>query len=190
MSQPDAFGADYLRLVLAIHAHHIDGYVDAYYGPPELKADVESAAPSTPAELLAAVHDLQSRIPTADAARHAYLTATLRGIECTVRMLNGETIPYLDEVYALYDVRPKRVDESRFEAAHRELDRLLPGANGETLGARLQQWRQSFEVDAARALPLLELARAETRRRTAAFVDLPDDESVEVTLVEGQPWSA
>lgn len=190
MSHIDPFGADYLRLVLEIHTHHIDGYVDAYYGPAEIKAKVESAAPKTPAELLAAARDLQSRIPTADVARHAYLTATLRGIECTVRMLNGETVPYLDEVYALYDVRPQRVDEARFEAAHRALDRLLPGANGEALGARLQRWRQSFEVDAGRAMPLLDLARAETRRRTTAFVDLPDDESVEVTLVQGQPWSA
>ncbi len=71
MSHIDTFGADYLRLVLEIHAHHIDGYVDAYYGPAEIKAEVESAAPKTPADLLAAVRDLQSRIPTSDPARHA-----------------------------------------------------------------------------------------------------------------------
>ncbi len=36
----------------------------------------------------------------------------------------------------------------------------------------------------------LELAREETWRRTAAFVELPADEGVEVRLTSGQPWSA
>jgi hypothetical protein len=34
------------------------------------------------------------------------------------------------------------------------------------------------------------LARVETRRRTATLIDLPDDESVEIKLAKGQPWSA
>mgnify|MGYP001301396936 CR=1 FL=1 len=63
--QLDSFGRDYLRLVLEIHAHHVDGYVDAYYGPPALKAEIEAAGPKTPRELLAAVHDLQQRIRVA-----------------------------------------------------------------------------------------------------------------------------
>lgn len=191
MTTLDAFGRDYLRLVLEIHVHHVDGYVDAYYGPPELKAEVEAAPPQKPAELLAAVTDLRGRIPSADPARAAFLEVALRGVDCTIRMLNGETFDYLDEVYRIYDIRPEKVDESRFEAAHHELDRVLPpGANGADLGARLQQWRKGFEIDAEQAMPLLELARVETRRRTAAFVDLPDDESVALSLVKDQPWSA
>ncbi|HEX6384765.1 MAG TPA: hypothetical protein VF177_08860, partial [Anaerolineae bacterium] len=39
-------------------------------------------------------------------------------------------------------------------------------------------------------LPLVDLARAETRQRTAAFVDLPEDERVEVRLTSNQPWGA
>lgn len=187
----DSFSLDYLRLVLEIHAHHIDGYVDAYYGPEEIRAEVNVASPKTPAELLAAVADLQSRIPANDQAREAFLTAALRGIDCTVRMLNGETFDYLEEVFRIYDIRPKPVDESRFEAAHRELDEILPrGARGDSLAMRIQTWRKGFEVDAGKGLPLLELARIETRRRTSTFIDLPDDESVELKLVNGQPWGA
>jgi hypothetical protein len=37
---------------------------------------------------------------------------------------------------------------------------------------------------------LLELARAETRQRTAALFDLPPDEDVEVRLTNNQPWGA
>lgn len=187
----DSFSRDYLRLVLEIHAHHIDGYVDAYYGPEAIKAEVEASPAKRPSELLADVEELQSRVPTADPARHAYLTAALQGIECTIRILNSETIDYLDEVQRIYDIRPGLIAESRFESAHRELDRLLPAnEQGIDLGQRLQAWRKIYEITADQALPLLELARAETRRRTLDIVPLPDDESVAISLVNDQPWGA
>lgn len=187
----DSFSRDYLRLVLEIHAHHIDGYVDAYYGPEAIKAEVEASPAKRPSELLADVEELQSRVPTADPARHAYLTAALQGIECTIRILNSETIDYLDEVQRIYDIRPGLIAESRFESAHRKLDRLLPAnEQGIDLGQRLQAWRKIYEITADQALPLLELARAETRRRTLDIVPLPDDESVAISLVNDQPWGA
>jgi hypothetical protein len=187
----DQFNRDYLRLVLEIHAHHIDGFVDAYYGPKEIQAEVNATEPLKPVELLAAVQELQSRIPSDDPARQAYLTVVLRGLECTVRMLLGESYDYLDEVQLIYDIRPELIAESRFEAAHRVLDQLLPSVTqGESLADRLDKWRKGWEIDTNKALPILELARQETRRRTAALVALPDDESVEIKLVNGQPWSA
>ncbi len=67
---------------------------------------------------------------------------------------------------------------------------MPPGQSGETLAERLERHRRLFEIDTADALPLLDLARAETRARTLTHIDLPDDESVEVTLTSGQPWSA
>ncbi len=190
MPNLDSFSVDYLRLVLEIHAHHIDGYVDAYYGPETLKAEVEASPTKSPVEILDAIADLQSRIPTTDPTRQAYLTAGLRGIECTTRMLNGETVDYLDEVYRIYDIRPEMVDEARFIEAHKALDSALPAGQQNSLPGRIEAWRKTFEIETDKALSLLDLARAETRRRTLAIVDLPDDESVEVSLVKGQPWSA
>jgi len=187
MPHLDSFDADYLRLTLEIHKH-IDGYTEGYYGPAELRAEVEATPPLPAASLLAGVQRLQDSIPTADPARAAYLTATLRAIECTVHMLAGETFDYLDEVARIYDIQPRLVAEERFTAAHHALDTLLPG--GGPLGERLAVWRKGFEIDTGHALALLELARAETRRRTAAFIDLPNDESVTITLVQGQAWSA
>jgi hypothetical protein len=184
------FELDYLRLVLEIHAHHIEGFVDAYYGPTDVKTVIDRGKAWKPAELVGAVEDLRTRIPTDDPARHAYLTALLRGLDCTTRMINGETFDYLDEVHRIYDIRPELIDETRFAAAHRELDLVLPHEDGNNLAGRLQAWRKRFEINAEAALPLLELARAETRRRTTAIVDLPDDESVELALVKGQPWGA
>jgi hypothetical protein len=105
-------------------------------------------------------------------------------------MLAGETFDYLEEAHRLYDIRPQLAPESRLLAAHNALDSLLPELPGGSLAARLDAWRKQYEIEPARALGLLELVRAETRRRTAALVELPDDESVEVRLTSGQPWSA
>ena len=94
MSKLDAFSRDYLRLLLEIHAHHIDGYVDSYYGPPELKAEVEATPPQQPAELLAIITDLRGRIPSADPARAAFLEVALRGVD--LRLEFGRAIIGID----------------------------------------------------------------------------------------------
>lgn len=189
MSQPATFGADYLRLTLEIDKH-IDGYLDAYYGPAALRDEVRAASLRPPADLLADVDRLEQSIPIDDPMRALYLAATLRAIECTVRMLAGEAFDYLEEAHRLYDIRPQLAPESRLLAAHNALDSLLPELPGGSLAARLAAWRKQYEIEPARALELLELARAETRRRTAALVELTDDETVEVRLTSGQPWSA
>ena len=90
MPQLDTFGVDYLRLTLEIDKH-IDGYLDAYFGPAALRDEVRAAPLRPPADLLDDVDRLEERIPAGNPARAVYLAATLRAIECTVRMLAGET---------------------------------------------------------------------------------------------------
>lgn len=187
MTELDQFGRNYLRLTLEIDKH-LSGYVDAYYGPAALRDSVKSAPRRPTAELLDEVERLKTAVPTANPARERYLRATLRALECTVSLLNGAQIDYLEEVSRLYDIQPRPVDEALFEAAHGELETLLPGTG--TLAERLNTRRQHYEVDKSQLLSLLELTRAETQRRTRALVDLPPDESVEVTLASGQPWGA
>jgi hypothetical protein len=183
----DDYGRSYLQLVLEIEKH-IDGYIDAYYGPAGLKTAVAATGKKDPAALLDDVVRLQASIPTAVPQRAAYLTAALRAIACTVRMLNGEEFAYTDEVERLYDIYPEPVAERQFEAAHRELDTLLPGKG--SLAQRIEARRQRYFTGKEQILPLLELARAETRRRTAELVNLPDNEGVEIRLTNDQPWGA
>lgn len=187
MPNLDQFGKDYLAVALAIE-HHIEGYVDAYYGPDEIKAQVDANGKIEPARLLEQVHALQATIPTADPARHAYMTAILKALEGTVRMLNGDDLPYLEEVQTLYDISPSLVDESQFEQAQKQLDTVLEGTG--SLADRLATWRQQFQLSTEQILPLLEIARAETKRRTAVFIDLPPHETVEIQLASNQPWGA
>jgi hypothetical protein len=187
MNNLDTFGRDYLRLTLEINKH-CDGYIDAYLGPAGLKAEVEAAAKREPAVLLEDISRLLASLPTADPNRHAYLTALLHGMECTVRIIGGETFDYLDEVAQIYDIQPQKVDEAVYEAAHHELDNLLPGDG--SIAERLEARRQHYLLPNEKILPLLELARDETRRRTADRIALPEGEDVEVRLTNNQHWSA
>jgi hypothetical protein len=187
MSPIDTFGRHYLHLTLEINKH-IDGYVDAYLGPPELKAAVEAAPKKTPALLLDDLEQLRQELPDCDEERRRYLLATFRAIDCTLRLLNGERFDYLDEVHRLYDIRPPQVDETVFTAAHEELDTLLAGEG--SVAERFEARRQRYELAAEQVLPLLELARAETRRRTLERVALVEGEEVEIRLTGNQPWSA
>lgn len=183
----DDYGRSYLRLTLEVNKH-IDGYVDAYIGPAEIKAEVEAGPKLAPAALLAECERLQTAVPTADPARAAWLTAHLRGIDCSIRQLNGETFAFLDEANRLYDIEPHLIEESRFTEAAKELDTLLPGQG--PIQERLDAQRKGYELPKEKILPLLELAREETRKRTLAWLSLPAEEGVEVRLVDQQPWGA
>ncbi len=183
----DNYGRTYLTLTLEIDKH-IDGYVDSYYGPNDIKTAVSATSKRDPAKLLDDVAALQASIPDDDPARQAYLKAELRAIECTVRMLNGEEFNYLDEVNRFYDISPQKVDETKFLAAHNELDTLLPGDGA--IADRLTARRKLYELEKEQILPLLELARAEAFQRTAALFDLTGDNGFDIELTEDQPWSA
>jgi hypothetical protein len=181
------FGRHYLRLALEINKH-IEGYVDAYLGPPDLRAEVEAAAKRPAALLLDDLEQLRQQLPEGDEERRSYLVATLRAIDCSVRIIHGAQFDYLDEVHRLYDIRPQQVDETVFTAAHQELDTLLPGDG--TVAERIEARRRRYELNAEQVLPLLELARAETRQRTQEIVPLVAGEDVEFRLTANQPWSA
>ncbi len=147
---------DYLLLGLRL-GRHIDGMVDAYYGPPALARSVQAESLIPPAQLLASARALlaalaaggsldPSSVPedsSAPARRH-WLAAQVRGLATTAAKLAGEPIGYADEVEACYGVRPTRVDEDALVEAHRQLEEVLPGSG--PLAERLTAWRESHAV--------------------------------------------
>lgn len=180
------FDQNYLRLVLEIEKH-IEGYVDSYYGPADLKAAVNAQPKKSAADLLADLDWLQQHVPTEDASRQRYLTGIFRAMDCTLRLLNGEQFEYLDEVERLYDIRPQLVDEKVFTQAHARLDAILPA--GDDLPTRMEAWVKQYEIPGERIFTLLELLRDETRARTVKLVELVPGESMAVQLTSNQPWS-
>jgi hypothetical protein len=171
----------YLELCLRL-GRHVDGLVDAYYGPAEIKEQVDAEELRDPAVL---VQDAASLLAQAD---DDWLGAQLLGLETVARKLAGEDVSYEDEVERCYGVRPEWVPEETFEAAHRELDDALPG-NG-SLAERYQVWREEDTLAGEPLAAVYDSMLADVRGRTQALFGLPEGESIEVEYVSDEPWAA
>jgi hypothetical protein len=184
----DPISRDYLALSFAIE-RHFPGFIDAYFGPPEIKAEAEAREAVPPAELAEHIAGLARRVAASDypEPRTRFLAAQLRAMETIARRLGGEPMDYLDEVRALFDIEPEYTPESRFEEAIADLDDLLPGAGD--VRERMIAWRARYVVSPEMARRLADVIVAEARRRTEAFVDLPANEGVEIAFVADKPWS-
>ncbi len=200
----------YLALGLAMD-RHIDGFVDAYYGPKAL-ADRAAAAPvASPERLVAEARALLAAIDAgeplgdpdvetgparyrlasipdagADAVRRRFLRSQAIGLLTTTRKLAGEPIGYANEVEACYGVRPRRFEEGEFEAAHRRLEEVVPG-NGPLL-ERYVAWRESQAIPIDRLEVAIASLAEDLQERTRVMFGLPDGERVDFKLVTGKPW--
>jgi len=189
MSPPDSWGEQYLQLVLRID-RQVPGYVDAYIGPASLRQAVQEEEVHPPAVLLQHVAELEAALPHQgyEEKRRLFLEKQLRAIETMVRRLNGEALPYREEVQRCFDICPPYVPEETFLAAHAELEEVLPGEG--SLSGRLQAYRDQSIVPPEKVMGLVQTVLAEIRRRTRELVPLPAEEGVEVVLVREKPWGA
>jgi hypothetical protein len=189
----------YLTLGLRL-GRHIDGLVDAYYGPPDRSMLVDAEPVQPPDQLVAAARLLVAAIdsgapldlstPTEDGsapARRHWLRAQVVGLMTTARKLAGDQIGYADEVEACYGVRPTRVDDEVLIEAHRQLDEVLPGSGD--LADRLVTWRESHAVPPDLLYAAINSLAEDLRQRTLALFGLPEGEHVEFELVSNEPWA-
>src|SRR4029450_2316126 len=149
----------YLELGLPL-GRHVDGLVDSYYGPAEIKERTDTEEPRAPRSLVEDAARLRESLDGLAEQRRNWLKAQLSGLETFARKLAGEELSFEDEVERCYGIRPIRTPESEFEEAHRELDAILPG-NG-SLEERYRAWR---EEDAIHADRVADVARTLARAR-------------------------
>jgi len=171
----------YLRLGLRV-GRHVDGIVDAYYGPRDLADEVDAAPPVEPREL---VDEAESLLGELD---DGWLRDQVAGLQTYARVLAGDQMAYADEVERCYGVRPVHTDEAVFEAAHEQLDALLPGDG--SLAERFQRWQSSAEIPGDRLEHVLAAVIEEARAQTHELVGLPDEEDVELEIVRDKAWLA
>lgn len=169
----------YLVLGLRL-GRHVDGLVDAYFGPAELqqRVDAEELAPA--AALAAEAASLRERADT------EWLRAQLLGCETTAERLAGAEISWVDEVERCYGVPPAWTDESRFAEAHERLEQVLPGDGA--LADRYQAWVDRQALPPGTILAAAERIAAELRTRAADRFGLPDDEAATIETVTNEPW--
>ena len=101
----------YLRLGLQL-GRHVDGIVDAYFGPPELAAAVEAEPPIDPRILVSTAESL------VDELEDGWLRDQVVGLRTYAGVLAGESRSYADEVEGCYGVRPAFTDEAVLGRRH------------------------------------------------------------------------
>jgi hypothetical protein len=184
----------YIELGLRL-GRHVDGFVDAYYGPPELSARVDAEPLRAPAELAADAGRLVADLDAGDGAgevdagRRRWIRAQALGLRTSARKLAGAAIDYLDEVESCYGARPAPVADDEFAAAHRRLDEVLPADGGAPLRERYIAWREAHAVPPDKLEAAIRSLADDLRERTRARFGLPDGERVEWIFETDKPWS-
>lgn len=180
----------YLELGLRL-GRHLDGMVDAYYGPADLAARVEGEPPRPLPALVADARSLVAALDAGDgdldATRRRWLRAQAAGLHTSARKLAGEEVAFRDEVEQCYGVRPEWVDHEVLADAHRRLDAVLPGTG--SLAERYDTWRSRHHIPVDKLPAVVDTLSEAFRERTASAFGLPEGEAVRFELVSDQPWS-
>ena len=184
-------------------------YVDAYYGPEELRAKVQAdkADLATLArragELVATAGALPRTAGGTDsdllALRHDYLRQQLASAAARIELLRGRKMSFDEESKALYDAVAPRHDEAYFQE---RLDRIAavlarlpetPGASQPSsrgsLRDRVEALRAQVTIPHEKLAAVFERAIDECRARSATHVALPAGESFTVEQVTDKPWT-
>jgi hypothetical protein len=183
-------GERFVRLALAMD-EHLPGYVDAYFGPEEWRAQAKQQGKVPLNDLTQQTNQLAadiSREEGMDPQRTEYLARHVTAMQMSLRLLGGEQVSLSDEVEAIYGLRPDWKEEANFEEAHRLLDEVLPG--GGSLRERSITWENSLEIPLEKVKELLPVIVGKLRTRTAQKLSLPEGENFTVEFVSNQPWSA
>jgi hypothetical protein len=171
----------YILLGLRL-GRHVDGLVDAYYGPPELKEQVDSEPVVEPEALVVESDALLAHL------EDGWLRDQALGLRTYAGKLAGEELSYSDEVERCYGVRPQRQATEVYAEAHERLGELLP-ADG-PLPERYQAWRRTCTIPADLIVPALRDVAADLRSVTADLVELPTGEEAAVESARTEPWWA
>lgn len=188
----DDVARDFVRLVLAVGQHRPD-YVDAYFGPPELKAEADQAGKRPLPELAAEAARLaraarEAKAPKAgDRRRRDFLAAQLAAARAFVGALEGKRLSFDAEAKAYFGVTPPRRSLATYERVAARIAHLLPGEG--TVAERYARYREKLVVPREKIEGVFQAAAREARRRTLAHVRLPAGERFTLELVTGKPWS-
>ncbi|GLH72768.1 hypothetical protein GETHLI_12700 [Geothrix limicola] len=183
---------DYVNLVLAVGRHDAN-FVDAYYGPADLKAAADAGEPRPLGELKAEAGRLlagiaAAEVPAVETVRRDYLLGQLGAVDARLAHLAGHPFSFDDEAEALYQVRPAHVPETTLQEALGRLDAILQGSG--SVQDRYQRLRERILVPVDRVDAVFQAAITEARERTRRRATLPDPDLFRVEYVKDKPWSA
>ncbi|MEA3066402.1 MAG: hypothetical protein QOJ27_2863, partial [Sphingomonadales bacterium] len=188
----DAIARDYVKLQLAIGEKE-EGYIDAYYGPPEWQAEAKAAPQSLPGlaaragVLSVRLHSLDdARLEPMEVRRRDFLLAQLRAAATRLDMMQGRKLAFADEAEGLFAVRPELQPLSAYDRVLARIEGLVPGTG--PLADRVDAFQERFTIPRDRLEPVMRAAIAECRRRTIEHIALPANERFTLEFVTGKSW--
>ena len=184
----------YARLVLAAGQHDAD-CVDAFYGPPEWKAEAEREKLSMDAikkRALGISAELRTvpagRLDEISRLRQEFLLKQLQALHARVVMLAGPKYSFDEESRLLYDAVAPSHTEDHFQEILKEMGQMLPGKG--SVSERYEKYKKAFIIPKEKLDRVFTAAVAEGRKRTKQWIDLPERESFTIEYVAGKSWSA
>jgi hypothetical protein len=188
----DGVARDYVRLSLEADVHD-PGYVDAYYGPADWRAQAKAHPRDLPT-LLADAGALKRRAEAADPQRlsplaqrrRAFLIGQLTAAQTRLAMRGGKRFSFEDEAAGLFSVRPRMKPLSDYDPVLARINLLVPGPG--PLWKRVDDFNDRFIVPPNRLDAVMRAAIAECRRRTLEHIALPANERFTLEFVKNKPW--
>jgi hypothetical protein len=186
---PDGIARDYILLALRLE-QRVPGSIDAYFGPADLKAQVDMEPARPPARLQDDAVALRARLAAEvkEPDRRDWLDVQLVALEAQAAELAGEHIPYLELVERYLSIPPSRHPDDEFRAAAATIDALLPGPG--TTADRLAELDARLVVPTDRILPVTQWLVDRFRAIALDRFGLPSGEDLRLGLVSQQPWGA
>jgi len=189
----DAIARDYVQMTLEIGERE-QGYVDAYYGPPEWQAAARANTRTLP-QLAEAAAALDARLAAIQPAgldalsqrRLGFLKGQITAARTRLRMAQGERLTFEEEARGLFGVTPELRPLSSYDAVLARLETIVPGTG--PLAERLEAFQSRFTIPRERLDAVMREAIAECRRRTLQHIPLPAEEQFTLELVTNKSWS-
>jgi len=188
----DAIAVDFVKLTLEAGVRE-DGYVDAYYGPPEWQ-EAAKAKTRDQATLRRDARALATRLAALPAAtdplvqrRRVFMAGQLKAADTRLSMALGDKFKFADEAEGLFGIRPQLKPLSAYDPVLARIETLVPGEG--PLAQRVDAFQNRFIIPAEKLDAVMRAGIAECRKRTAAHMALPADEQFTLEFVKGKSWS-
>lgn len=184
----------YIALTLEAGTHEAE-WVDAYYGPPEMRAAAE-ANPRSIAELRGETVRLMEKLSDSTMShrtdgeftrRSNALYAMLVAAYNRLQMLDGNRFKFDREAKGLFATVPDIKPLIYYDTILTNLEKLVPGEGA--LATRVDAFNERYTVPKDQLKKVFDAAIAECRKRTAKHIKLPTGESFTMEFVTGKPWS-
>lgn len=187
----------YVRLVHKIGLH--DGnYVDAYFGPEELKPDKNATKENFSLEELAyEAVELLNNLYEQDAPeeRINFLESQLNSAQSMINKLRGLELSFDDEFEAIYHLEPQQYGEYYLQlqaglaSAMSRIENMFGLSYEGSLGERLNEFYRMFFIPTEEMEITFRHAISRSKEKTEQHIELPENEKIELGFVSGKPWT-